>query len=82
MNLQAVFFDMGGTLQSFRYDRNWRIAHVGVLRACLEKGGIHLDWTDAQLADAITNGMSDYRRRVDSRIELTPALICLRPPLL
>ncbi len=78
MNLQAVFFDMGGTLQSFRYDRNWRIAHVGVLRACLEKGGIHLDWTDAQLADAITNGMSEYRRRVDSRIELTPALIWSR----
>jgi putative hydrolase of the HAD superfamily len=76
MKLQAVFFDMGGTIETFRYDRALRIKNACQIRACLEKGGIQLALTDEQLADVITSGIAAYHRwNIASRIEIAPAQV-------
>lgn len=76
MNLQAVFFDMGGTIETFRYDRALRIKNANLIRACLDKVEIHLDLTDEQLADMVTSGISAYHRwNIASRIEINPVQI-------
>jgi putative hydrolase of the HAD superfamily len=76
MKLRAVFFDMGGTIETFRYDRALRIGKAGLIRACLKKGGIDLDLTDEQLADVITSGIKAYHRwNMASRTEIAPVKI-------
>jgi HAD superfamily hydrolase (TIGR01549 family)/HAD superfamily hydrolase (TIGR01509 family) len=76
MNLQAVFFDMGGTIETFRYDRALRIKNANLIRACLDKAGVHLDLTDELLADVITQGITAYHRwNMASRIEIAPVLV-------
>jgi len=73
MKLQAVFFDMGGTIQTYRYDREMRFKRIHFLRDCLSKGGIHLDLNDAQLADTILGGIASYQKwNRQSLIELPP----------
>ena len=74
--LKAVFFDMGGTIDTYRYTRAYRTSQAYLIRECLAKGGIALDLTDEHLADAITSGMSEYLEwNSDSNIELKPAEI-------
>ena len=76
MRLNTVFFDMGGTIDTFGYTREYRIGNVHLIKDCLAKVSIVLDWTDEQLADAITKGASDYLRwNMTSNIELSSAEI-------
>jgi putative hydrolase of the HAD superfamily len=76
MKLRAVFFDMGGTIETFRYDRALRVQKAGLIRACLKKGGINLDLSDDQLADVITSGIKAYHRwNMASRTEIDPAKV-------
>ena len=73
MAIKAVFFDMGGTIQTYRYDRQLRIRRAYLIRDCLKKGGIQLDLSDEQLADAITSGVKRYRKQMSvTNIELPP----------
>lgn len=79
MMLKAVFFDMGGTLDTFRFTRELRIANAPLIRACLARGGIQADLSDEQLADAITQGVTAYLRwNMVSNLELSPAEIWSR----
>jgi len=74
--LKIVFFDMGGTIETYRYDREWRIRHAYLIRDCLAKGGIKLDLTDEQLADTITRGIKAYHVwNMASRHEIPPVQI-------
>lgn len=76
MNLKAIFFDMGGTIETFRYTREFRIERVTVIRECLLGAGIVLPMTDAALADAITEGAAAYNRwNMQTNIELPAAQI-------
>ena len=59
MMLKAVFFDMGGTIDTFRYTREQRIKAVSAVRECLSRTGIILTCSDPCLADMITAGTSD-----------------------
>ncbi len=73
MTIQVVFFDMGGTIQSFRYTRELRVQNAPLLRDCLEKGGIQLSLSDEDLADVVTRGMDMYHKwNRESMIELPP----------
>lgn len=73
MAIKAVFFDMGGTIQTYRFDRNLRVRRAYLIRQCLRKGGIQLTLSDEQLADAITAGVKRYRKQMaDACIELPP----------
>lgn len=79
MKLQAVFFDMGGTLDTYRQTRDFRITNAHLIRECLNRGGFNLPWTDEQLVDAISSGMAAYYEwNFDSKIELPPAEIWSR----
>jgi len=76
MSLRAVFFDMGGTIESFCFTREFRIKNAPIIRACLEKGGITLPISDERLADLITAGVKAYHNwNLDSMIEIPPERI-------
>lgn len=73
MTLKAVFFDMGGTIDTYHFTRELRITNVHFLRECLLKANIHFDLSDEELADAISRGMNTYHKwNRESLIELTP----------
>ncbi|HWR65096.1 MAG TPA: HAD family hydrolase, partial [Bellilinea sp.] len=79
MRLQAVFFDMGGTIDCYRQTREYRIQQVYLIRDCLGRGGIVLPWNDEQLVDALGSGMIAYHDwNRESYIELGPAEIWSR----
>ena len=71
MSLQAIFFDMGGTIDTFRFTRQYRIENCHVIRECLLHAGIDLPVSDDQLADMITDGAAAYTKwNLVSNIEL------------
>ncbi len=71
MSLQVVFFDMGGTIETFCFTREFRIKNAPQIRACLAKGGITLPISDEKLADLITAGVKKYHDwNLDSMIEI------------
>lgn len=73
MALKAVFFDMGGTIDSFRFTREQRIANMPFIRECLSRVDIEPCLSDEQLADSITNGAAAYLHwNMVSNIELKP----------
>lgn len=73
MSLKAVFFDMGGTIDTYYYTRESRINNVHFIRECLAKAGITFDLNDEELADAISHGVATYHKwNRESMIELTP----------
>jgi len=74
MKLQAVLFDMGGTIETYWFDRDFRIRNVHSIRHCLAGADIGLCLTDEQLADVITRGVKAYHRmKMDSMVE-SPAV--------
>ena len=76
MMLKAVFFDMGGTIDTFRYTREQRIKAVSSVRECLSRTGIIPTCSDTCLADMITTGTSEYLRwNMVTNVELKPAEI-------
>lgn len=76
MSLQAIFFDMGGTIETFRFTREFRIERSPLIRQCLLNAGISLPLTDEGLADAITQGAKTYNSwNMQTNIELPAAQI-------
>jgi putative hydrolase of the HAD superfamily len=76
MTLKAIFFDMGGTIETFQFTREYRIKKIHLIRECLEKAGIQPSVSDTQLADKITEGAMTYLRwNLESNIELKPSEI-------
>lgn len=74
MDLSTVFFDIGGTIETFRYDRELRRTNTPFFRQCFEKAGISLDLDDEALCDLISNGVAAYQKwNRQSLIEL-PAI--------
>lgn len=62
MPLKAVFFDVGGTLETFRSTPELRLENTRDLRLCLEMVGVHLQLDDAQLCELITSGIGKYQK--------------------
>jgi HAD superfamily hydrolase (TIGR01509 family)/HAD superfamily hydrolase (TIGR01549 family) len=74
MSLQAIYFDMGGTIDTFRFTRQHRIENIQVIKDCLLRSGITLAINDEQLANMITAGAVAYTKwNMESNIELPPA---------
>lgn len=77
--LKAVFFDMGGTLDTFYYTQEFRISKMNLVREALKKAGLHPQVPDTDLAEMITRGASTYLRwNMESNRELKPAEIWSR----
>lgn len=73
MGLEAVFFDMGGTIDTYYYTAELRIKNVHFLRECLQKVDITFTLNDQELAEAISRGVASYHKwNRESMIELTP----------
>jgi HAD superfamily hydrolase (TIGR01549 family)/HAD superfamily hydrolase (TIGR01509 family) len=73
MELKAVLFDMGGTIDTFRFSKEQRISNIHFIRESFQRIGITLSQNDEELADSITNGAAAYLRwNMETHIELKP----------
>ncbi len=71
MAIKAVFFDMGGTIQTFTYDRELRLNATPGIQRILAKAGIDLHWTNERLFETISKGLVRYHAwRLESLEEL------------
>ncbi len=76
MRIRAVFFDMGGTLQIYGYDRQLRLEATPGLQNLLREAGIHLGLTDNELQAIVSTGLDSYKRwSIESLVELPPARV-------
>jgi len=76
MSIRAVFFDMGGTIETYSYDRELRLRATPGMRHILEGAGIQLGLNDEQLYELVSRGHKRYRTwSVESLIELPSAQI-------
>ena len=73
MTIQAVFFDMGGTIETFWYSRELRLQATPGIQQLLLAAGIDLQLKSKQLYELITDGLVRYHRwRVQTLEELPP----------
>lgn len=71
MELKAIFFDVGGTIESFRFTKEFRLSQVHFFRECLENAGIILHKDDIELTELISAGITAYRKwNFSSQVEL------------
>jgi putative hydrolase of the HAD superfamily len=77
--LRAIFFDMGGTLDTFHYTPEYRISKMPLVRNTLAKAGIQGHFSDLALSEQISQGASAYLRwNMETNRELKPADIWSR----
>ena len=73
LKLKAVFFDMGGTIDTHSYDRTAGVRATEEIRLLLSRGGVTINLSDEELYDRINEGLAAYRQwREVSLIELPP----------
>jgi HAD superfamily hydrolase (TIGR01549 family)/HAD superfamily hydrolase (TIGR01509 family) len=60
MNLKAVLFDMGGTIETFGYTREMRLQAIKGIREYLVGAGVHIDLSDDALLKVVTDGLQMY----------------------
>jgi FMN phosphatase YigB (HAD superfamily) len=76
MTVQAVFFDMGGTIETYGWTPELRIQETAGIRQRLEDAGIVLGLNDEQLYEIIFRGFKNYHAwRLISLDELPPARV-------
>lgn len=76
MTVKAVFFDMGGTIDTYWHSREMRLAETPELQILLTSKGINLHLTDVQLYELITGGLARYHQwRLASLEELPPGQV-------
>lgn len=76
MSLKIIFFDMGGTIDTFGFTKEFRMENSSLIRDCLAKVGVKLAMTNEELVDLISKGAKNYLRwNFSTTIELKPAEI-------
>ncbi len=76
MTIRAVFFDMGGTIETFGWTPELRLQETAGIRQRLESAGIHLGLTDQQLYVLISTGLDSYHQAsLQTMAELPPQLV-------
>src|SRR5512137_1791207 len=73
MTIQAVFFDMGGTIQTFWHTRELRLKATPDLQKLLHSTGIDLHLSDEQLYEIVTGGLAHYHRWAIKTLDEIPA---------
>jgi HAD superfamily hydrolase (TIGR01509 family) len=61
MSIKTVFFDMGGTIETFGYTRELRLNTTAVIRQRLMDAGIDLHLATEEFYEVISNGLSKYK---------------------
>jgi HAD superfamily hydrolase (TIGR01549 family)/HAD superfamily hydrolase (TIGR01509 family) len=78
MSIQAVFFDMGGTIETYRWTPELRIQATAGIRTRLAAVGIHFDKTDRQLYETVSAGLDAYHQlSLQTQEELPPQRVWL-----
>ncbi len=72
-DLQAVFFDMGGTIETYWFDQDTRLKATRGLQEILLEGGIDLGLGNDQLYQVIITGMDRYKVWKDRSLIELPA---------
>lgn len=72
MKFQAVFFDMGGTIETFGYTHELRMEATAVIQQRLLLEGIDLKLTNEQLYEVISIGLERYKRWSIQNMEEMP----------
>jgi putative hydrolase of the HAD superfamily len=76
MSIQAVFFDMGGTIETFWQTPALRLEATPGIQQKFLSAGIELHLSNEQLLEVISNGLERYHRwRLVSMEELAPQII-------
>jgi len=76
MTVKTVFFDMGGTLDTFWYSPEMRLQATPALQQLLSAHGIDLHLSDANLYNLVTGGLARYHQwRMTSLDELSPETV-------
>ncbi len=76
MTISAVFFDMGGTIETYTTSRDLRLQAAPGMKDILASAGIDLHLSDEELLDTIARGMQRYHGwRMDRMEELPPARV-------
>lgn len=76
MNIQAVFFDMGGTIETYGYTKQLRLDRTPVIQQRLLSAGIDLGLDNAQLFDVVSTGLKRYHAWcLESLEELPPECV-------
>jgi putative hydrolase of the HAD superfamily len=73
MKIQAVFFDMGGTIETFGYTPELRQQATPAIADFLHQAGIDLPLRGTQLYEAIQSGLERYKRWSIQTMEELPA---------
>ncbi|MBV6449876.1 MAG: Phosphoglycolate phosphatase [Anaerolineales bacterium] len=72
MNIKAVFFDMGGTIETFGYTRELRLKTTAEIEQKLITAGIALHLTTEELFEVISNGLKKYKHWSIQTLEELP----------
>lgn len=73
MTIQAVFFDMGGTIETYGFTRAQRLEATTAISQRLKQAGIDPCLGDEQLLNVITTGLDRYKRHsIQTLDELPP----------
>jgi putative hydrolase of the HAD superfamily len=73
MKIQAVIFDMGGTIETFGYTRELRLETMVAIQQRLMDAGIDLHLSNEQLLDVISSGLDRYKRWCLQSMEELPS---------
>ena len=76
MDIQAVFFDMGGTIETFWYTPELRLRATPELRRMLNHAGLDLGINDQELCDVINSGWERYHKEsIETMQEQSPSKV-------
>src|SRR4030043_1328336 len=82
MTVKALFFDMGGTIDTFWFSPEMRLQATPELQKLLSVAGINLYLTDEQLYNLVTNGLDNYHQCRLQTLEELPASVVWRKYIL
>jgi len=76
LTVKTIFFDMGGTIDTYWHSPEMRIAATASLQTILASHGIQLHLSDTQLYEKIINGLARYHQwRLNSLNELASSQV-------
>ncbi len=76
MNIQAVFFDMGGTIDTYGYTRELRLKRTPGIQKHLLAVGIDLGLSNKELYEVVSAGLARYHSwSLESQKELASAYV-------
>ena len=76
MTIKAIFFDMGGTIETFGYTKSLRLGATPGIQKLLESMDIHLNLSNESLYEIVTAGLRDYHQVcIQNWIELPSAQV-------